>query len=283
MNKRKAEQKAALDAREAAMNEREATQKAALEARELAMKRREAASTAACDAKQVAIAKREATLDDRELALVEREKMLDAMLARADRSDRRHAVDNNELLATQLAARALAAAMAQVEREALEDVVTEAEGFLLHLSDKTNSGYKGVSRTDSGRFRAELTMRTGKQRKTLGLGRFDTAVEAAVAYARAAASSESSASSEPFALGEGPALCPAHLADVVLEAEGWHLHLSSKSSTGYKGVYHCKGRFKAEVRDRDQRGMHRIGLFDSAVEAAIAFARYELARAGDAP
>ena len=56
----------------------------------------------------------------------------------------------------------------------------EAEGLRLHLSDTNASGYKGVAK-QRGRFRAHLS-RNGKEET---LGTFDTAGEAAVAYARA--------------------------------------------------------------------------------------------------
>ena len=63
-------------------------------------------------------------------------------------------------------------------------VVREAEGLRLHLSHSSTSstGYRGVYK-HHGRFRARL-WRGGKEEQ---LGSFDTAVEAAVAYARAAA------------------------------------------------------------------------------------------------
>ena len=73
--------------------------------------------------------------------------------------------------------------------------------------------------------------------------------------------------------GEAPA--------VVTEAQGWRLHLSSRSSTGYAGVRKqeqasgsrgCRlpwasGRFAA-YHTVDGRRVY-IGFFDSAVEAAV--------------
>ena len=63
-----------------------------------------------------------------------------------------------------------------------EDVSTEADGYNLFLSDKSASGYKGVSVTD-GRYQADYRNRH--------LGKFDTAVAAAIAYAKAAHAEES--------------------------------------------------------------------------------------------
>jgi len=59
-------------------------------------------------------------------------------------------------------------------------VPTEAEGTRLHLSRSNRTGYRGVRKMDSGRFKAEHE-RNGRK---VNLGIFDTTVEAAVAYAR---------------------------------------------------------------------------------------------------
>ena len=55
------------------------------------------------------------------------------------------------------------------------------------------------------------------------------------------------------------------------EAEGLRLHLSSSNSTGYKNVGEHPGRFQAK-RVVDGRMVY-IGSFDTAVEAAVAYAR----------
>ena len=60
---------------------------------------------------------------------------------------------------------------------------------------------------------------------------------------------------------------------LLAEAEGLKLHLSSGSTTGYKGVRkHTQqtGRFEAR-RYEGSRTIY-IGVFDSAVEAAVAYA-----------
>jgi hypothetical protein len=59
-------------------------------------------------------------------------------------------------------------------------VATEAEGWRLHLSSRCQSGYRGVRMQPSGRFRA-MTQAGGN---VVYLGQFDSAMEAAVAYAR---------------------------------------------------------------------------------------------------
>ena len=54
---------------------------------------------------------------------------------------------------------------------------------------------------------------------------------------------------------------------LVDEAEGWRLHLSRISPTGYTGVSRKRDRFQARFRG------HSLGVFDRAVEAAVAYAR----------
>ncbi|EOD06405.1 hypothetical protein EMIHUDRAFT_219295 [Emiliania huxleyi CCMP1516] len=95
----------------------------------------------------------------------------------------------------------------------------------------------------AGRFRAQRMMAG----RNVHLGTFGTAVEAAVAYARA--------------VGEYQP------PTVATEAEGLRLHLSSNNATGYKGVWrHPSGRFVAQ-RKVGGRYVY-FGLFDTAVEAA---------------
>jgi len=67
----------------------------------------------------------------------------------------------------------------------------EAEGDqLVDLSEWTaenSSGYRGVHKTASGRFQAAILheQKAGKKRRNVHIGSFDTAEEAATAYARA--------------------------------------------------------------------------------------------------
>ena len=69
----------------------------------------------------------------------------------------------------------------EAEGEGVAAVATEAEGLRLHLSSSGSTGYKGVSRRPTGRFEAHRS----DEGKKIHLGSFDTAVEGAVAYARA--------------------------------------------------------------------------------------------------
>ena len=87
------------------------------------------------------------------------------------------------------------------------------------------------------------------------LGCFDTAVAAAVAYARV--------------VGEYHYQPPA----VATEAEGLRLQLSSSSGTGYRGVRkRASGRFQAEHKVDGGRRVS-LGTFATAVEAAVAYTR----------
>lgn len=62
-------------------------------------------------------------------------------------------------------------------------------------------------------------------------------------------------------------------AQTPTHAEGFNLHTSSQSKTGYKGVYliskpHVEDKFRTEFNKKF------LGCFDTAVEGAVAYARY---------
>ena len=54
---------------------------------------------------------------------------------------------------------------------------------------------------------------------------------------------------------------------VVTEAEGLKLHLSSKNGTGYRNVYHHKGKFMAQVLKFGSFPF--AGHYDTAVERLL--------------
>ena len=150
-----------------------------------------------------------------------------------------------------------------VEEEGTGGLPTEAEGFALHMSDRSGTGYRGVKTTTSGKFEA----RYGN--KSEHLGTFDTAVEAAVAYARYAAT------------GELPPQPPPQVEVEVTEVDGLQLHLSAANPTGYRGLrMKPSGKFEANHGSSQER---YIGLFDTAVEAAVAYARHVQSLARDEP
>ena len=112
--------------------------------------------------------------------------------------------------------------------------------------------------------RKRMMRRQGRHR--VHLGQFGTAVEGAVAYARHMQS-----------LGEAPPLPPLppplRVLPEVTQVE-LQLHLSATNPTGYKGVYVKRGtgRFEAKVCSHGQ--LHHIGNFDTALQAAEAYARH---------
>jgi len=193
-------------------------------------------------------------------------------------------------------------------------VATEAEGLRLHLSSSNVTGYNNVCKHPTGRFQAQRKVDGGR----VSLGLFGTAVKAAVAYARAvgeapeagsavaaaagqaapltlgeaaegaaaaepvveeaAGAAPAAGAEEPAPLEEGAAAAAAAAeAPLAEEAKGLRLHLSSSSSTGYKGVYSRDGRFHAQHSVGGRKVT--IGRFDTAVEAAVAYAR----SVGEAP
>ena len=114
--------------------------------------------------------------------------------------------------------------------------------------------------------------------KRVHLGYFNTAEEAAVAYAR----SEYGRADAAKLLQPRPAPTPAG-AEAIRQAEreGLTLTASSSSNTGYKGVcYRPKqqGSQKYELKVRDGGKQVRLGLFATAEEAALFYARREAGR-----
>ena len=137
-----------------------------------------------------------------------------------------------------------------VEVEAADELVKEAEGFKLHLSPRGSTGYLSVSR-NHGRFVAQAF----SDGKRINIGRYETAVEAAVAYARHTLSVG----------GTGPE-------EEEEMVDGYTLLRSRNSSTGYVGVQPQGGRFVARVERSGAR--INLGSYGTAEEAAVAHAKY---------
>ncbi|EOD40904.1 hypothetical protein EMIHUDRAFT_454128 [Emiliania huxleyi CCMP1516] len=130
----------------------------------------------------------------------------------------------------------------------------EAEGMELHLCPTSQSGYKGVWNTGKKNLRYEAA--AGSHR----LGRFETAVDAAVCYAKYTASGAEAASK-----------WAAPAAGLVTEAEGLRLHLAAGTATGYAGVWTTG---KVARPFEAVAGGKRIGRFASVVDAAVCYARH---------
>ena len=179
------------------------------------------------------------------------------------------------------------------KKRPMPSVALEAEGLRLHLSPTSSTGYKGVYKV---RGRKKYVAIRG-----VYLGAFDTAVEAAVAYARAVGEAPGEEPEAPIAAP--PEAAPAAEGnrkkkrstsdsgsskrakgaspEVEAESEGLRLHLSGTSSSGYRGVSHAKAGAQRRFRAYRASGGRQVslGLFDTAVEAAVAYAR----AVGEAP
>ena len=86
-------------------------------------------------------------------------------------------------------------------------MVEEVDGLRLHLSSESNTGYTGVyQRGPTGRFYTLWS--GGRSGRTLGLGTYGSAREAATAYARHAALSEGEQQAVEARRARKPAAAP---------------------------------------------------------------------------
>ena len=97
------------------------------------------------------------------------------------------------------------------------------------------------------------------------LGLFHSLIEAAVAYAQHQLEIDKPKEAEAAAKAKAKAA-----AEKLVARTGLKLFKSSMNATGYLGVQPQAERFVASLKD------HRIGVFDSAIEAAVAYAKYKL-------
>ena len=203
-------------------------------------------------------------------------------------------------------AEAAAAKAAEAEAEggvdaaASSGVITHAEGFSLYLSKQNAaSGYMGVrplSKTPTVGTRYKAYAHDDDRRQIV-LGIFSTAVEAAVAYAKFQAQCGSGVIDASADRGEDEGMAEEGGVEeeeereeedgVQLEAEGFKLHLSAQSNTGYKGVYWKSARpvgSQYEVQGLLCRGKKPyLGTAATAVEAAIIFAKHVAERKAQMP
>ena len=151
-------------------------------------------------------------------------------------------------------------------------VVTKAKGYRLHLSHQCKTGYRGVY-PNHNRF-AVVAKHGGKDK--IFLGPFDTAIQGAVAYAKHLKERASGEWKEPDVMSEADVV---QTKGLVKKAAGYQLHISLKNSSGYLGVSKLgRNRWQANSEARKQRRGGKIssyiGGFDTAVEAAVAYARH---------
>ena len=152
--------------------------------------------------------------------------------------------------------------------------LAKAEGLALLRSDNS-VGYKGVAFSSRGKSKPYMAqVRRGG--KDVNLGRFATAEEAALCYARTP-EGQAAAAAPP----EPPPMT-AEEARKQAEAEGLALLRSERSNSGYKGVSFKGSRnlakpYQADVK-RGGKNVH-VGSFTTAEEAALVVARASEAQA----
>lgn len=160
----------------------------------------------------------------------------------------------------------------KLKSEESKAVAAEAQGWRLHLSLRSKTGYLAVSQEDEQplAFVAKTPVRDGQPPRVIG--RFATAVEAAVAVAKVVAGHDPVPEAKR-GMRNGSSEAKA----TVTEAHGWKLHLSPASSTGYLSVYRQKciiRPFVARTPNRKGQTPKDIGSFATAVEAAVAVAKH---------
>ncbi|EOD22567.1 hypothetical protein EMIHUDRAFT_116662 [Emiliania huxleyi CCMP1516] len=160
-------------------------------------------------------------------------------------------------------------------------MISGREGLTLTASSSSNSGYKGVAfcPKEKGPKKYKLSVRAGG--RTLN-GWFATAEQAALFYARREAGRDTSDLTAPPPPPPPPAPSSAAGAEAVRQAEREGLTLAtSSSSSGYRGVYYRpkqrgSKKYKLEVTAGGKK-VH-LGLFATAEEAALFYARWEAGR-----
>ena len=152
-----------------------------------------------------------------------------------------------------------------------------SEGVVLipAIRKDSTTGYKGVS---FHRSKKQFVARARDGGKDVSLGSFDTADEAATAYARSEYGHADAAKLlQPRAAPTADGLEAIRQA----EREGLTLATSSGSSSGYKGVSFCpkeQGRKKYKLQATVEGKMVHLGYFATAEEAALFYARREAGR-----
>ena len=134
--------------------------------------------------------------------------------------------------------------------EQSQEVVAEAEGLTLHLSESNGTGYKGIG-TKDGRYVAQRRV----DGRLMHLGSFGTAVEAAVCFARhvrggadtpAAAEAEEEGEEEEEEEDEEE---EEEAAEVAVR-RGRRLHLSKSNSTGHRRAHQGRAVRRTEASQR---------------------------------
>ena len=187
------------------------------------------------------------------------------------RSAQRASENQSGLEASVMAVAPTPQCMSEAEiREAVQ-----AEGLTLVPSSVNQSGFKGVYVSGS-RFNANLTL-NGKSHH---LGRFNTALEAALHVARFlgpdASAAAAAATASATAASEAAEAKPQGMSEAevwaAVKAEGLTLEPSSVNQSGFKGVYVSGSRFQAHLTLNGKA--KSLGSFVTALEAALHVARF---------
>jgi hypothetical protein len=149
-----------------------------------------------------------------------------------------------------------------------------AEGLELATSSSSETGFKGVTKTDR-MYQAHIKA-DGKHRH---LGIFETPEEASLCYARFVAAARAAAGaaeardggSQLLAVDEAKAAAAAE-ARAAAAAEGLELVPSSSGETGFKGVTKSRDKFAAKVGE-DGKARY-LGIYETPEEAALCCARF---------
>jgi hypothetical protein len=143
--------------------------------------------------------------------------------------------------------------------------VAAAEGLELVPSQSGETGYRGVYKNGGG-FQARVRENGTK----LCLGTFRTAIEAALCYARHIGAERAEAEAAEAKAVVVP--LTADQARAAAASEGLELVPSQKGETGYRGVWKKGGGFVARVRENGT--VRCLGTFQTAIEAALCYARH---------
>jgi hypothetical protein len=122
---------------------------------------------------------------------------------------------------------------------------------------KSKSGYFGVIKTPSGKYRAEISIGYGKM-KIIGSS-YATAKQAAKAYDKEAIKLR-----KPLTLLNYPKRAPVGYTPIQKA-------LRSNNSIGYRGVTKMRKNYQATIKSAGKRTY--LGTYDTAKEAAIAYDR----------
>ena len=159
-----------------------------------------------------------------------------------------------------------------------EPLLEFADGYRLHLSSINKTGYKGVC-YNPGKCPNKPYRVAGPQPEQRSLGYYETAVTAAVAYAKyVVLTPEDYQNNKKEKMEKALHAAEAALVErgVVKEHNGLDLHLSTKNATGYKGVSYKPTAHPSKPYQAvgpQPEGKH-LGYFVSALGAAEAYARY---------